>query len=829
MNWFQRLAYTFCRLLLKPVLPFVNPKLYPDDLNLRFETVTGKPICYVLKQHSWADRVILDRICQRHGLPRPSVAGRLPGEGEASCLYMPALEQASQKPKALIRQLLDEAGTNPDIDLQFIPVSFFWGRDPGNETSLFKLMLGDAETVGRFRKLLIMVVQGRQLTMNFGKAVDWQRFYERESDLDKAIGLLYRAGHFQFQRQRRATLGPSLLSRSQMIRAVLLRQSVRKAISEEVAETGINEEKAWKQAHKMADEIAANFDLRAIRFLDIVLSWVWRKIFAGLNVRNTARLREAAQHYHLVYVPSHRSHLDYLLISYVLFSQGLVPPHIAAGVNLNFWPVGGILRRGGAFYLRRSFSGQKLYVAVFKAYMDVLLARGYSVEFYPEGGRSRTGRLLPPKRGMMAMVVEGFLRQPSRAAAFVPVYVGYDKLVESGSYLKELRGKAKKNESAGQLFEARKIFKSSYGQPHVSFGEPIILNEFLNRIQPDWRRLRDEGRFDWVNHAVDELALLNMERINQAVVVNPIGLVATILLSSPQHALAKIQLLEQIDRFRSFLQAVPYSQDMVLPEGDASEIFEQAARTAGLSSIDHPWGDLITVSGDQGVLLTYYRNSIMHILALPSLVARNFRHSETLSRRDLIDRCARLYPFLKRELFIHYSLDEVEAVLGSIVDAMVEQGLLRASAEDLLSRPSIGSSSYSVLIGLGRILRETFERYTITSLMLVRDISESPAPRSAVEKHAIHMAHRLAILSGRMAPEYHDKNLFRQYLDSLISLELLTEITSEEQEQQEVYLKVDPRLEALANDWINLLGPDVQQSMQQLIVEPGVSVLNSPE
>ena len=111
--------------------------------------------------------------------------------------------------------------------------------------------------------------------------------------------------------------------------------------------------------------------------------------------------------------------------------------------------------------------------------------------------------------------------------------------------------------------------------------------------------------------------------------------------------------------------------------------------------------------------------------------------------------------------------------------------------------------------------------------MLVRDISESPAPRSAVEKHAIHMAHRLAILSGRMAPEYHDKNLFRQYLDSLISLQLLTEIRSDE--QKEVLLKVDPRLEALANDWINLLGPDVQQSMQQLIVEPGVSVLNSSE
>jgi glycerol-3-phosphate O-acyltransferase len=139
--------------------------------------------------------------------------------------------------------------------------------------------------------------------------------------------------------------------------------------------------------------------------------------------------------------------------------------------------------------------------------------------------------------------------------------------------------------------------------------------------------------------------------------------------------------------------------------------------------------------------------------------------------------------------------------------------LSRNEADGSLSRANVGTETYAVLTGLGRILRETFERYTVTSLLLVQEISDTPAPRKDIEQHTIEMAQRLAILSGREAPEYFDKNLFRVYMDTLIKQGLLVL----EEGSDEELLRVDKRLESLSQRWVALLGPDVQQSMQQLI------------
>ncbi len=819
MSWLKRLAFTLFRLLMKPVLFAVKPQVIPEDLAALREQLAGSPVCYVLHYHSWSDRLVLERLCRQLDLPPVSVrSGDLPDEQHAACLYLPVLSHLEDGKESLL-DVIHRAADNVESPLQLVPVSIFWGRDPGSETSILKLLVGDAEFAGGLRKLLIMLVQGRSALVNFAQPVDFAKFLKKQGDHVKAAELLHRGLSFHFLRQKTATLGPSLLSRQQMINATLRRPGVQQAVRDEAFDENISRDEARKRARKMADEVAANFDPRMIRFLDIVLAWVFRKIFSGVKAYNVDRLRTVANKYHVIYVPSHRSHLDYLLISWTLYCQGLVPPHIAAGVNLNFWPVGGLLRRGGAFYLRRSFTGQALYTAVFKAYLDVLLGHGYPMEFFPEGGRSRTGRLLPAKRGMMAMVVESFLAQPSRSAALIPVYIGYDKLVESGTYVKELQGGKKAKESAGELLKARKIFKSSYGSPHVAFGEPIILSEALNRIEPQWRNKLQGDDKSWLPVAIERLARLNMERVNQAAVVNPIGLVSAILLSSPQRAMAEDELLEQIDRFLGLIKKLPYSEDVVLPELTAAEVFESAARTAGLSRIDHAWGPLITVTGNEAVMLTYYRNSVMHVFALPSLIARFLRHNPVIEEEVLVERCVGLYPFLKRELYLHWPLREAEARVRELIDAMVELGLLLRKGKNL-ERPEMGTSDYSALIGLGRLLRETFERYTMCSLLLVHQLSDKPTQRSAIEQHIIHMAQRLAILTGREAPEYFDKNLFRIYLDALIDQGLL----EEQKHIAQNILTVNPRLQELAEQWVWLLGPAVQQGMQQLIRDPRLSL-----
>lgn len=822
MPWFTKLFFLFCRLVSAPVLALVRPNIVQIDPGLR-EAIDGRPVCYVLRQHSWTDRFLLERILKAQGLPLlRATPGKLPDSNRAACLYLPALsgETGSDRGRAtmtaLIAHLGDKSAGELAQQMQVVPVSMFWGRDPGSETSFLKLLLGDGERGGGFRKLMVIIAQRKNVILHFAMPINFQKLITRTQEPAAAAELLARTLSFYYSRRKTAALGPSLLSRPAIIRLVLRRPEVKAAMAQHREEKQLSEAQVNKLARKMVDEVAANFDSRMLRVLDLILSWVFRKIFSGIRLHHIDRLNRAANDRQLIYMPSHRSHLDYLLISYGLYTQGLVPPHIAAGVNLNFWPVGGLLRRGGAFYIRRSFAGQQLYTAVFRNYLDVILGRGYPVEFFPEGGRSRTGRLLPPKKGMLRMTVESFLTQPARKVALVPVYVGYDKLVEGASYVKELRGAAKQSESASGLLKATRIFKSSYGSPHVSFGAPICLDECLSRVQPDWRSQLQAGDKSFVSRVVDHIAQENMERINAAAVINPIGLVAMILLSSPQRAMAEDELLAQIDYFVALLQRLPYSDDVILPEGSAREILDAAARTAGLSRIDHSWGPIITAVGKEAVMLTYYRNSVMHVLATPSLIARFFRHSESVSRSDLIASCAQLLPFLKRELFLRVDEQDGEALVASHIQNLVELGLLVEGGGDALSRPEVGTEAYAVLTGLGRILRETFERYTMTSLLLAHSPGETPSPRGEVEKTIIDMAQRLAIVSGREAPEYFDKNLFRVYLDTLISQGLLVQ----NEEDGHAHICCTPLLTEFSQRWVSLLGPDVQQSMLQLIRRP---------
>ena len=189
----------------------------------------------------------------------------------------------------------------------------------------------------------------------------------------------------------------------------------------------------------------------------------------------------------VIYVPCHRSHFDYLLLGYILYEEGLQTPHIAAGINLNLPIVGRILRRGGAFFLRRSFKGNRLYAAVFDAYLDQILQRGYSVEYFVEGTRSRTGRLLAPRGGMLVMTVHSYIKNPKRPIVFVPVYFGYEKLIEGDSFISELSGSEKKKESLFGLVRSIKSLRENFGKVYVNIAEPIELDTVLDGLKPDWR------------------------------------------------------------------------------------------------------------------------------------------------------------------------------------------------------------------------------------------------------------------------------------------------------------------------------------------------------
>ncbi|MFP5307826.1 MAG: glycerol-3-phosphate 1-O-acyltransferase PlsB, partial [Gammaproteobacteria bacterium] len=709
-------------------------------------------------------------------------------------------------------RLIETGVATKSFEAQIVPVSIFWGREPEKETSWFKLIFADSVQAGRVRKLFIMAAHGRNVFANFGLPLSFREAMDREPDATRAIHKLIRALHFHFLRARTAALGPTLLRRQVVIDSLLAAPGVQAAIAREAAQS--SPEKARTYARKCAEEIAADYSNASIRFLERVLSVVvFKRVFSGIDVRGLERVREWAQQYELIYMPAHRSHADYLLLSYSLYQAGLVPPHIAAGVNLNFWPVGGLLRRCGAFYMRRSFSGDRIYTAVFRAYVDSLIQRGYAIEFFPEGGRSRTGRLLAPKTGLLSMVLEAGLRQQTRRVLLVPVYIGYDRCWEVGSYAKELRGAKKQKESAEGLLKAGKILGKSYGKAYINFGEPIPLQRYADERLPGWREHfagGADGQPQGFKRFVAELALENTRRINEATVANPTGLAALALLSSPERVVSADELVEQLGHLVWLLKGNPYGAHQYIPDSAPRSILDTSAPIARFLRVPHPWGDLYGINERDAVALTYNRNNIQHLFAIPSLIANLFRTRLLLSDEAIVTGVRALYPFLRTEFFLRGEAEETEPVTRRWIEVMVQLGLLTREGERL-RRPDASQPAYSILAMLGRVLGETLERYCMTALLLAEERrTQQELKRERFEEDCRLLAERMAILTGRNAPEFFDKALFRGYLNTLIDIGLVAE-TGEQT------LAVDARIERIAERSQELLSDESRQMLLQLL------------
>jgi glycerol-3-phosphate O-acyltransferase len=211
--------------------------------------------------------------------------------------------------------------------------------------------------------------------------------------------------------------------------------------------------------------------------------------------------------------------------------------------------VGSVLRRGGAFFIRRSFQGDALYAAVFRGYFRTILARGFPVEYFVEGTRSRTGRLLTPKLGMLTMTAEAFLVDPARSIVFVPVYFGYEKLLEGQSFVGELRGQRKRKETLTGFLRSLKALRGRFGRVQVSFGAPIALADVLDRERPDWRDISLEEPFrpEWLTRAVRSLGDRIMTSINEAAQINSVNLVSLVTLCMPKQAIVEVELKTQLD------------------------------------------------------------------------------------------------------------------------------------------------------------------------------------------------------------------------------------------------------------------------------------------
>ncbi|WP_072136292.1 glycerol-3-phosphate 1-O-acyltransferase PlsB [Pantoea ananatis] len=751
----------FYKLLNLPLSFLVKSKAIPADPVSEHGLDPTRPIMYVLPYDSKADLLTLRAQCIRHDLPDPLSPLEIDGallprhvfihDGPRVFPYfVPSVESVK-----IFHEYLDLHRSNPELDIQMLPVSVMFGRAPGREVQgednppHLRLLNG-------LQKFFAVLWHGRDSFVRFSPTVSLRRM-ATEHGTDKSIAQkLARVARIHFARQRLAAVGPRLPARQDLFNRLLQSKAIEKAVEDEARSKKISHEKAQQNAIEMMEEIAANFSYEAIRVTDRVMGWLWSRLYQGINVNGGERVRQLAQDGHeIVYVPCHRSHMDYLLLSYVLYHQGLVPPHIAAGINLNFWPAGPIFRRLGAFFIRRTFKGNKLYSTVFREYLGELFTRGYSVEYFVEGGRSRTGRLLDPKTGTLSMTLQAMLRGGTRPITLVPIYIGYEHVMEVGTYAKELRGAVKEKEGFMQMVRGLRKLRN-LGQGYVNFGEPLPLINYLNKRVPEWRDSIDPieaQRPGWLTPTANDIAATIMVRINEAGAANAMNLCVTALLASRQRSLTREQLIEQLECYTQLLRNVPYSPDATLPDMSAEALLDHALSMNKFESEKDSIGDIIILPREQAVLMTYYRNNIHHMLVMPALIAAIVQQHRNLSEAELLRQVSLIYPMLKSELFLRWSNDQLPQLLTDLCQELTRQGLITIEAGLL----SFNTARYRTLQLLAAGVRETLQRYAITFSIL----SAKPTiNRGTLEKESRTLAQRLSVLHGINAPEFFDKAVF---------------------------------------------------------------------
>ncbi|MFW5966731.1 MAG: 1-acyl-sn-glycerol-3-phosphate acyltransferase, partial [Persicimonas sp.] len=509
--------------------------------NVRDAAMRGTPV-YVMQSRSFLDYLYFNYAFLKQNLPLSNFANGVNTvwvRGPLSWLKRLFRRGPSAKPEEVVEALIKtdravflflekprrEAEQNREFSQKYLtrliraqrqidrpiyvlPMLLIWEKRPEPKRAGFlEDVFGTAQRPGFFRKIVGFFQTFWQSFLRLGQPMvqmsttlnleEFLREYPNAGS-DDASELLRERLTDYLDQERRVILGPTGQAPDNLYRELINRPALTEAIDELSRKEEVAEESIRERAREQFEEIAALPSLLVMKILASILSFVWYRIYDGfeIDLEGLEQVRESARESSIVLVPSHKSHVDYLVLSYILYNYGMIPPLIAAGVNLSFWPLGPIFRRAGAFFIRRSFRGEELYPVVFREYLIRQMEEGYPIEFFIEGTRSRTGKLIKPKYGMLDMILNAYTSGRIDSVSIVPISIGYEKIIEEGSYRREVLGAEKEKESLTGLLKTPRFLTSKYGRLYIEFGDPIDVGEYLDnyavdRLQPEEEALSD--------------------------------------------------------------------------------------------------------------------------------------------------------------------------------------------------------------------------------------------------------------------------------------------------------------------------------------------------
>jgi len=576
-------------------------------------------------------------------------------------------------------------GTDQNVFL--VPLAVLRGRGyRRKEWRLATIVYSVQETPGEIKRLFSLIWNARETSVIVGRHVEVNAFaqtHQAEGE-ERVVRRLARALQIFLHREERVVWGPTLLPKRRVRQLTLQGADLTALIRRIAVARNVPESQVWRQAEKLFDEMAANFKGGYFGVLEFAFNRIWPRMFEGLEYRGLDRVIATMKQHPIVLVPCHRSHFDYLILSYLFHTNYLSPPHIAAGDNMAFWPLGPFFRGAGAYFIRRSFEGDDLYKMVFRKYLTFLIREGYTQEFFIEGGRSRTGKILTPKLGMLSAILNTYLEGVRHDIYFVPVSIYYERIVEEEAYKRELTGAQKERESMFALLRARSVLRQRYGTVYVTFAEPISLEQALG---PTKQRFAEGTNLPAIEQEkrrfVQKFGFRILRDVNGVTVAGASSVAATVLLSSPHAAWRYDQFIAGAHALVALLRrlGVQFTGFLSRTEGDFKEslAFLEASHLVQRKPDD---ADVILVPAEKRLTLDFYKNNSIHFFLVPALLARALAMDV---RGEALQSEIRWWLDLYRWEFALPERSSLAADIAQWVEYFRQQGALGAEGADVLA------------------------------------------------------------------------------------------------------------------------------------------------
>ena len=596
-----------------------------------------------------------------------------------------------------------------DTPIYFFPQMIFWNQNPERTNNIFP----PSATSNR-GFLTALLSTSTPSFIRILQPVNLKEELEKSEGLSTGeIALRLRNKLIEsYQQEKRIVLGPVLRSQQEMIEKVLFHSDVLKAIEQISREEGVSEAVLKQKAYRYYREIAADYSINVIKIMEALMDWVFKKVFTGItwDPEGLKMVREAAQKGPVVLTPCHKSHMDYLILPYIFFKSKINPPHVAAGANLSFFPLGTIFRHSGAFFLRRSFKGLTLYKVVFKQYLKILVQESYPIEFFIEGGRTRTGRLVYPKPGILHYLIDAVDGNYNKDLVFVPISITYDRVLEEGSYAAELKGKNKKKESVLGIFKSTKVLWRNYGMAYVNFDKPFTLKE-----------IEAEGVTG--NNRVTEVANRVIRGINRVTSVGPFSLTSTAMILMSSKGFSRASLTEKMKILHGFLtwskvtihekagntENFDEILDLVLASYHEDKIIEDVRFEDG-----QKLEDMYLLKEENRPRIAFYKNSIAHFLLGISYTSIGVlfckRNGPVMAIADISEHFDVLKKLFSREFIYPVELNNTDEAVRLYLSYLATRGILSVEGDTVTLRDDRGVED---LVFFARASQDMMESYFI--------------------------------------------------------------------------------------------------------------------